>query len=667
MIAIQVITTPNAFKDMLHELTGAELLSLDFETTGLDPYTSKILLMSLYEPIHDIAYVLDFTALPIELLKQLKPILESKRVIKIGHNLTFEWKQLYHAARIEMVHMHDVMICDRMLFAGLRYKHDLKTIIARRLHITVDKEIRKTFIGTTDTVFTKEQLEYSAMDSVYPVAIYKQQLIDIQEKQLDRIYALEMSILPITALMEYTGVYINRSMLEEMVAPFEHFVRLADKALQDLFIAHGAAEIILFTKDGYSCLNSGSSEQVGEALARLGIEVKNSAGKISLGSKLVQRWDMINNKKKGTKRYKDFDIDYHELIDDEEVADALDLYLGLENPFLRAYTFLNGARKLLSTYVYGILEAINPVTKRVHPYFNSYGAEATGRYSSNSPNFQNLPNDKKLKILGLGLYSLRKCLEAAKGRKFIISDYSGIELLILAVLADDDKLLEMILRGDIHTTVTIEVLGYDKITLENKKKDPHKLWRDGAKTLSYAIAYGTTGRNVAETLNIMLASQGFKIDSVIGDSYIEKWFRLFPKTAAFLKSMADHVEKKGFVTDVWGRRRHWDISTFANKWKRLAARREGQNMPIQSSSATMTKRALALIWDKLNRKKARVIICVHDEIVIESTDDYLETAKQIVKECMEQAIRETLPKVADLVGLHEGTSVSPQTSDRYDK
>lgn len=665
---IQIITQPYQYTQLIQELTCARVISIDTETTGLDPYTSKLLLLSLYNPTSDIAYVVDFTKIPIARLKDLKPILESNDVLKVGHNLTFEYKRFYHDARIEMVQMHDIMICDRMLFAGLRYKHDLKSIIARRLNTTVDKDIRKTFLEwTEDTVFSKEQLEYSAMDAVYPIAIYKQQLQNIKEKELERIYRLEMAILAPTAMMEYTGVQVNRTMLEAMIAPFEHFVRLADKALQDLFIAHGAAESILFTSAGYSCLNTGSSEQVAEALARIGIEVKNSAGKLSLNSKIVQRWDMINNKKKGTKRYKDWDVDYHELIEDDEVADALDLYLGLENPFLRAYTFLNGARKLLSTYIYGVLDAINPITGRVHPFFNSYGAEATGRYSSNGPNFQNLPKDDKLRVLGLGSHSLRKCLEAAKGRKFIISDFSGIELLILAVLADDDRLLDMILRGDIHTTVTQEVLEYKAITLQNKKQYPHEVWRHAAKTLSYSIAYGTTGRNVSETLNIMLASQGFKIDSVKGDEYIARWFKLFPKTAAYLKDRADHVEMKGFVTDVWGRRRHWDTTTFVNKWKRLAARREGMNFGIQASSASMTKRAMELVWNRLDRKKGRMVISVHDEIVVECIDSYVDQATAIIKESMEQAIKETLIKVADLVGMYEGTSVSPQVSERYDK
>jgi DNA polymerase I-like protein with 3'-5' exonuclease and polymerase domains len=505
------------------------------------------------------------------------------------------------------------------------------------------------------------------MDAVYPVLMYPLQMADIAAKKLERIYTLEMNIIAPTAMMEYTGVAVNRSMLEAMVKPFEHFVRLADKALQDALIANGAAESIIFTRAGYSTINTASSDQVQEALNRIGIHVTDNKGKPSLGAKVVQRWDMLQRKKKGKKLYKGWEIDYHDIIEDDEVADALTAYIGLDNPFLRLYTFLQGARKLLSTYVYGMINAINEKTHRIHPHFNSYGAEATGRYSSNDINFQNLPNDKKLTVLGLGLHSLRKTIEAPKGRKLIIADYSGIELVILAANSGDKKLMEMILKGDVHTAVAREVLGYLEINQENKKKEPHKLWRDAAKTLSYGIAYGTTGRNIAETMNIMLASVGYKIDAAQGDELIAKWFSLFPDTHAYLQKNADKAVRDGFVVDAWGRRRNWDRDTFVDRWKRLAAMREGQNMPIQGTSATMTKRAIQLLWERLDRKRARIIITVHDEIVLETVDSYLDTAMHIIKDAMEDAIRETLPIVAHDVGKYEGTSVSPSFSDRYDK
>jgi DNA polymerase I-like protein with 3'-5' exonuclease and polymerase domains len=559
------------------------------------------------------------------------------------------------------------MIVDRMVFAGLRMKHTLKDVVMRRLGIDLDKAIRKTFIGATpdEVSFDKEQYEYSAMDAVYPVLVYEAQMKDVQELGLERIYNLEMNIIAPTALMEYTGVNINRALLLEMVDPFEYFVKTADKALQDMLIMHGAAEEITFLPEGYFAINSSSDDQMKQALLRIGIKIE-AKGKLSLNSKAVQRWDMLQRKKRG-KTYKGFEVDYHQLIDDDEVADALDAYIGLDNPILRAFTFLQGARKLLSTYIYGLIDAINPVTKRVHPFFNSYGAEATGRYSSNGPNFQNLPKDEKLAVLGLSKYSLRKCIEATKGRKLIIADYSGIELVILAANANAKSLMDKILRGDVHTDVTKEVLAYKDITKENKKKEPHARWRDGAKTMSYGIAYGTTGRNIAETLNIKLASQGFRIDAAEGDKLIEKWFNLFPEVKQYLDKNAKQAVEKGYVTDAWGRRRNWNKAWFMDKWKRLAAGREGMNAPIQGTSATMTKRAIELIWNTLDRKKARIIITVHDEIVVESIDSYVETAAQIVKECMEQAIKETLPEIAHEVGLYEGTSVSPSISERYDK
>lgn len=664
---IQIITKPYQYANMIRDLQNAPIISIDTETTGLDPHTYHPLLISIYDGIT--AYVVDLLSIPIERIKDLKPLLESHDILKVGHNLLFEWKFFYKFGRIDMQHMHDIMICDRMIHAGLHMRHTLKDVVQRRLDIDLDKTIRKTFINANpeEIVWSKDQLEYSAMDAVYPFDMYASQMQDIQRLKLDKIYTLEMNIIAPTAMMEYTGVAINRQMLEAMIEPFEHFVRLADKALQDMLIANGAAESIIFTRAGYSTINTASSDQVLEALARIGIQVVDNKGKPSLGAKVVQRWDMLQRKKKGKKLYKDWQIDYHQLIEDDEVADALDAYIGLDNPFLRAFTFLQGARKLLSTYVYGLIDAINPVTQRIHPGFNSYGAEATGRYSSYGPNFQNLPNDKKLKILGLGLYSLRKTLEAAKGRKLIIADYSGIELVILAANSGDKKLMEMILRGDVHTEVTKLVLGYTEITQQNKKKEPHKLWRDAAKTMSYGIAYGTTGRNIAETLNIMLASVGFKIDAAQGDELIAKWFALFPETHAYLMKNAEKAVRDGYVVDAWGRRRNWDRETFVDKWKRLAAMREGQNMPIQGTSATMTKRAIWLLWERLDRSRARIVITVHDEIVVEAVDSYVETAKAIIKQAMEDAIRETLPIIADQVGLYEGTSVTPSESDRYDK
>ncbi len=674
---IRLVDTDRAFVALLRDIQRIQprIVGIDTEFTNLDVYRSRLLLTSIY--FDTVSYVIDFTKLPTAYLQKLKPLLEDESILKIGHNLIAEWKQFYHHSklnkepRVMMAGMHDTMIAEQMILAGLGFKFDLRTVTARRLGIDLDKQIRTEFIDWPEgATFTPEQIEYSGKDAVIPILIYQQQMQEIEQRKLERIYDLEMHIIAPTAMMEYTGVPVNRSMLEEMIQPFQRYIDTADKAFQDILIDRGAAEQITFSRDGYFTVNANSRDQVKAALTRIGIDIRDKSGKPSLNSKVVQRWDMLNTKRQ--RKYKDFDIDYHTLIDDEEVADALDLYLVLNNKVLRAYVFAQGADKLLNTFIMGLIHAINPITKRIHPNFKSYGAHRTGRYSSTEPNFQNLPNDKKLKILGLGAYSIRKTIEAALGRKLIISDYSGIELVILAVLSEDTLLMDEIIRGDIHTAVTINVLNYKDITAKNKKEDPHKLWRDAAKTLSYGIAYGTTGRNISETLNIMLGSVGFKIDAKTGDELIERWFKLFPKTAAYLETNAKRAVNELYVTDTWGRRRNWDrdilyAPTNDAKWKRLAAGREGKNMPIQGTSATMTKLAIRLLWEHLDLKKARIIITVHDEIVLEAVDSYIEEAKRIMKWAMEEAIRQTLPVIIENVGKYESLSVDPKESERYDK
>jgi DNA polymerase I-like protein with 3'-5' exonuclease and polymerase domains len=665
MPTIHLIDTIPKFDKLLNRLQDKTILAVDLEFTNLDVYASTLLLMSLAYT-EEYAYVVDFTKIPIEYLKQLAFILEDPNVLKLAHNATTEYKHILHNSKIKMQNIHDCMIADQIIFAGLSYRYGLKEVAERRLGIELDKSIRKEFTEWQEgNTFTLEQIQYSGEDATNLLKIYPLQIKDIQARELNKIYDLEMSIIPITATMEHVGCYMNKQMLLDMREPFEHFVQVADKAFQDIVLEFNAADEIVFDRDGYSVVNTGSPKQVVEVLHKIGIHVEG------LNSKIVQRYDMLQSRKKGKKSL-EFEVDYHLLMDDEDVANALDLYTVLNNKVLRAYTFLVGAKKLLNAFILSLAESINPVTNRVHPNFRTCGATRTGRFSSNSPNFQQIPNDRKLAALGLGEYSIRKCIEAPKSRKLIIADYSGIELVILAVLSGDEKLMEEIIKGDVHTYVTQQVLNVQDINNKNKKKEPYATWRQGSKRISYSIAYGTTSRNLSESLNIDLASVGFKITQKEGDEIIDKWFKLFPKTAAYLNANARQGVLKGYVTDPFGRRRNWDLKelhapTTDAKWKRLACEREAKNFPIQGGSASMTKTALKLLWDRLDYHRARVVIVVHDEIVLEAVSSYVEEAKRILKECMEEALALTLPAVTDLVGKYESLSVSPAESDRYDK
>src|SRR5215216_3327376 len=139
MIDVKVIKEAYQFDMMIKQLEQATILGVDTETTGLDPYTYHPLLISLYDGVT--AFVIDLLKIDRKKIKQLKPILESPDILKVGHNLSYEWKFFYHLARIEMVYMHDVMLVDRMNFGGLKMQHTLKAVTLRLLDIDMDKTI----------------------------------------------------------------------------------------------------------------------------------------------------------------------------------------------------------------------------------------------------------------------------------------------------------------------------------------------------------------------------------------------------------------------------------------------------------------------------------------------------------------------------------------------
>jgi DNA polymerase-1 len=335
----------------------------------------------------------------------------------------------------------------------------------------------------------------------------------------------------------------------------------------------------------------------------------------------------------------------------------MDKFGSFENKYIQAYSFYTAAKKIHGTYIKALPTMENPVTRRIHCSFNQYGA-ATGRFSSSSPNLQNIPSDQKMRNLGVDS-SIRHSFKVNSGRKLIIADYSTIELVIIADASNDRGLIQNL--EDLHTFVAREVLGVKDITDKNKKELPYKIWRDIAKMVNYSIAYNVGGNSLSKQMSLLMSPLGQKMTPERADKIIEDWKSRFPQAAEWLKNSARSVILYGSVTDGYGRKRFWDRANFYDKWKRAAAEREAMNFPIQALSATMVKLALIGTFKKLDQKRARIVSTVHDEIIVESTDGYAETAAKILKEEMEQAAREVLPNLGNTV------LVEPAISDKYDK
>lgn len=661
---MQIVTCIEDLQRAIKEIEKYSTIGFDVESTGLSPHYDKLLLISIAVSSEE-SYVIDFTHIDIKHFNLLAPILTSSSILKLGFNLVFDWKMVYGNTKVEVINMFDAMIAEQLLSAGLWVEpvkgstFSLAAVTYRRLGKTRDKDIRKQFIGFQGRGFEYEAYYYAAEDTQDLFLMYEQQLKEIREKELEKVCALEMSLIACTSMMEYTGILVDREKLESLIEPFSKYVQTCHRALQDIFIEAGAADEILFDKSGYIAINpaskpnkkTGNDGQMLTALRTLGINLK------SLSAKEIVKWDFKNSGRHEA-------VAYTDLIEDENVADALEKYGGLENPYLRMFSFLIGAEKLLGTYVIKQLERIDKNTGRLYGWFKTLGARSTGRYSSN---LQQIPKDDKLERLGLKGHSIRQCFIASSGRNLILADFSGIELFILADMSRDEKLAHEITHGDIHSVVTKTTLGKFipdalDITAENKKKRPYSILRDGAKTESFGIAYGVTGASLSEQLTIKFASLNVKITKEQGDELIRLWKQVaFPDAGRWLDDTGNKAVTDGYVTDAWGRRRNWNKADFENKWRMFAAQREGKNAPIQMTSATMTKRAMVLTYDRLDKRRGRIIMSVHDEIVLEVVESYTEQAMLILKECMEQAARETMPFMGQYV------EVTPEFSKRYDK
>lgn len=644
-----VVRDVGSFNQMMQDLWSSDFVGFDTETTGLNPHHDELLLMSFATFNQHYVVVVPKIGRPV--LQQLAPFFDSDDVDVVMHNAAFDMKFVLKNFGVMVKRPHCTYIVEQVLKAGLRSQgFSLAEVAARRVGVQLDKAVRAGFLDREDRSFSREELEYAALDAAVLLPIYEQQIVELDAENLGRVYDLEMQLLSTTVNMEYTGIKMNRAKLLEARPVVQGVIDRADVDIQDQIIRGGGATAILFSKDGYSAVNTGSPKQMLEAFQRMGIQVD------SLSKKTLAEWDSTWQSKR------------RQVVDPDD-----DFHVGFSHPLLRMHAVRTAAAKLKGTYIDGILAESDPETGRVYPGFKQCGAVATGRYSSVKPNFQNLPQGNKLKDIGLEEYDIRSMVVSDSGKLFIIADYSGIELVILAAMSDDENLLHQILQGDIHSYVANSLFGDEiervlgsVITQENRKNKelPFSFVRDLFKPVSYGIVYGSTGWNLYRTLSSKLASVNFHITPETADSWVERWkHELFPKTGQLLSDNARNAVTRGYTQSALGRRRRWDLDEIRRqRWMYEAAMREGMNQPIQSSSADMIKLAMLRVSRALDPRRGRIALTVHDEIVAEVDADYAAEAVSIIQCEMESAGYYLFPN------LPAGAIVAePKQSTKYDK
>ncbi len=284
-------------------------------------------------------------------------------------------------------------------------------------------------------------------------------------------------------------------------------------------------------------------------------------------------------------------------------------------------------QKLNSTYIEGLLKVVGN-NGRIHTTFNQTETR-TGRISSGEPNLQNIPVRTELGS------RLRKYFIAGTGNVLLDADYSQIELRILAHISKDETMLNAFLRGaDIHRSTAAKSYGVSEEEVTGQM-------RSSAKAVNFGIVYGISAFSLAKDLNVSVKT---------ADIFIKTYFENFPGVKTYLDSTVEQAKKNGYVTTLFGRKRNLPELANSNFNVRALGERMAMNTPIQGTAADIIKLAMVRVYERLKKENltAKLILQVHDELIVECPNSEKEKAAQIIEEEMRAAAELTVPLVADV-------------------
>ena len=299
-----------------------------------------------------------------------------------------------------------------------------------------------------------------------------------------------------------------------------------------------------------------------------------------------------------------------------------------EDPIIGKILEYRQLMKLNSTYVEGLKPFINPKTKRIHSFFHQT-ITATGRISSTEPNLQNIPTRFELGK------RVRKVFKPEEGKVYIDADYSQIELRVLAHISEDKHMIDAFNHNeDIHKQAASKVFKtpIDEVTKEQ---------RSNAKAVNFGIVYGISDFGLAEQLGISRKK---------AKQYIDEYLTEYAGIKVFMENIIEKTKEKGYVETLFHRRRYVPELNSKNYMVRQFGNRVAMNTPIQGTAADIMKIAMINVSKELKKKglEAKIILQVHDEMMIEAPEGEKEEVKEIMKREMESAIKLSIPLVAEI-------------------
>ena len=281
--------------------------------------------------------------------------------------------------------------------------------------------------------------------------------------------------------------------------------------------------------------------------------------------------------------------------------------------------------KLNSTYVEGIRKLLTP-DNVIHTDYKQT-MTSTGRLSSAEPNLQNIPvrDDEGKQLRGLFV--------ARPGYTLVSADYSQIELRLMAHFSGDELMLKLYNEGeDIHTRTAAEIFGVKPSEVTSKM-------RREAKTVNFGIIYGISEYGLAQNL---------KCSPYVAKKYMTRYFERFKGIKPYLDGVVENAKKTGYTTTLLGRKRFIPELNSSNFQTRQFGERAAMNMPLQGSAADIIKLAMNAVYDKLKGTNSYLILQIHDELIVEARDDEVEKVEELLRSCMENAVKLRVPLTVDV-------------------
>ena len=578
----------------LARLDAAAVVSLDTETTGLDPMQARLVGISFaiadgiavsaaYLPLGH-SYAGAPTQLPFaETLARLKPWLESDRHHKLGQNLKYD-RHIFanHGVRLAGV-VEDTLLQSYVLESDK--PHDLGSLAARHCGLSTISYDAVTGKGANRISFAQVELaraaEYAAEDADVTLRVH--QVLRPQlaaEPLLESLYRdLELPVADVLFRIERNGVLIDAATLAQQSDELGRKIMALEAEAQQL---------------AGQPFNLNSPKQLAEILFNqqgLPVVKKTPSGGPST---------------------------------DEEVLEKL----AEDYPLPKKILEHRSLAKLKNTYTDKLPKMINPATGRVHTSF-AQAVAVTGRLASSDPNLQNIP------IRTAEGRRIRSAFVAPANHRIVSADYSQIELRIMAHLSDDPRLLEAFSQGeDVHRATAAEIFGLTPIEISSEQ-------RRAAKVINFGLIYGMSAFGLAKQIGV---------DRSAAAAYMDRYFARYPGVARYMEETRAIARDKGYVETVFGRRLWLPEIKSSNAGRRQGAERAAINAPMQGTAADLIKRAMLAVQDWLDQDKLQTLLVlqVHDELVLEVPQTELEAVREALPKLMGGVARLKVPLLVEV-------------------